>query len=380
MKKLAIIGASYLQLPLILKAKEMGLETHVFAWAKQDVGQDAADFFYPISIVDKELVLQRCQEIGIDGICSIGSDLAVVTVNFVADKMGLAGNSLESTELTTNKHNMRLAFEQNGDPSPKSVLVRSLDDVDDTIEYPVIIKPLDRSGSRGIYKVDNKEKLGFAIEQAKEQGFIKEALIEEYVDGSEYSIECISYMGEHHLLAVTLKYTTGAPHFIETGHLEPAPISDEIEGKIRHIVFHALDSLKITNGASHSEVKIGNNGKITIIEIGARMGGDLIGSSLVRYSTGIDFLKAVIDISMGKKPQLDRIEESDAAGIHFICSEDDMVVYKKLRHEHPEYIVEEDIPSVLKGEISDSSTRLGYFVMKASSVDQLLEYMPGIED
>ena len=92
MKKLAIIGASYLQLPLILKAKDLGLETHVFAWAAGDVGEEAADHFYPISITEKDLILEECRKIGISGICSIASDLAVLTVNYVAENMGLTGN------------------------------------------------------------------------------------------------------------------------------------------------------------------------------------------------------------------------------------------------------------------------------------------------
>ena len=104
MKKLAIIGASYLQNPLIVKAKEMGLETHVFAWKSGDIGEKTADYFYPISIVEKKKILDKCLEIGIDGICSIASDLASITVNYVAMEMGLVGNSLVCTEKSTNKH------------------------------------------------------------------------------------------------------------------------------------------------------------------------------------------------------------------------------------------------------------------------------------
>ena len=88
-RKIAIIGASYLQLPLLEKAKSMGLETHVFAWKCGDIGETVADHFHPISIVEKEKILEECQKIGISGICSIASDLAVITVNYVAEKMGL---------------------------------------------------------------------------------------------------------------------------------------------------------------------------------------------------------------------------------------------------------------------------------------------------
>lgn len=168
MKKLAIIGASYLQEPLIEKANQMGLETHVFAWAAGDVGEKSADYFYPISIIEKDEILKKCREIGIDGICSIASDLAAITVNYVASEMGLVGNSKECAEISTNKHLMRMAFEKNGDPSPKSILADSIEDLKGiTLEYPVIVKPTDRSGSRGITKLSNAEGLADAIETAK---------------------------------------------------------------------------------------------------------------------------------------------------------------------------------------------------------------------
>ena len=287
MIKLAIIGASYLQEPLIEKAKSMGIETHVFAWAAGDVGEKSADYFYPISIVEKEQILEKCKEIGINGICSIASDLAAITVNYVAHAMELVGNSPECALISTNKHLMREAFEKNGDPSPKSILVSSVRDLSGVqLQYPVIVKPIDRSGSRGITKLLSPNGLLEAIEEAKEQGFEKKALVEEFVTGQEYSVECISYHGEHHFLALTKKYTTGAPHFIETGHLEPAPVSEEVVENVKKIVFHALDSLKIVNGASHSEIKIDQDGNIKLIEIGGRMGGDCIGSDLVQLSTG----------------------------------------------------------------------------------------------
>ena len=169
MKNIAIIGASYLQLPLIEKAKEMGFTTHVFAWAADDVGEKEADFFYPISIIEKEQILEKCKEIGICGICSIASDLAVMTVNYVAAMLGLVGNSMESVYKSTNKHSMRLAFEMNKDASPKSCLVDSPTNLSELqLDYPVIVKPTDRSGSRGICKINDPEELSEAEKKGGE--------------------------------------------------------------------------------------------------------------------------------------------------------------------------------------------------------------------
>lgn len=377
MKKLAIIGASYLQQPLIEKAKEMGLETHVFAWQCGDIGEKTADYFYPISITEKEQILFKCKEIGIDGICTIASDLATVAVNYVANAMGLVGNSEECVELSTNKHNMRRAFEKNGDPSPKSVLVGSVTELEELeLSYPIIVKPIDRSGSRGITKLQSVEGLEEAIENAKEQGFEKKALVEEFAEGQEYSVEFISYKGEHYFLALTKKYTTGAPRFIETAHIEPAPISDVKLQEVKCVVAHALDSLKIENGASHSELKIDDKGKIKLIEIGARMGGDFIGSHLVNISTGIDFVENVIRIALGEKPSLKAKSKPLNAAVRFVFSQEDINVFKKVKEEHPECIVMSDIEEIEDREVVDSSTRFGMYLLQSDDIVELEKYMP----
>lgn len=365
MKKIAIIGASYLQVPLIKKAKDMGLETHVFAWQVGDEGEFIADYFYPISIIEKEEILQKCREIGIDGIVSIASDLATVTVNYVANELGLIGNSPECTYVSTNKRAMRERFEACGDPSPKSICISTYDDLDESaksLSYPLIVKPVDRSGSRGVTLVNDAENLKRAIDFAWEQGFEKAAVVEEYVTGEEFSVECISWKGRHRFLTVTKKYTTGAPSFIETGHMEPANISAETREKIEKVVFHALSSLGVTYGASHSEIKIREDGEIRIIEIGARMGGDNIGSSLVELTTRVDFVKAVIETAMGVEPCFE-VENIGIASIKYIFTAEDIIEFRNIMNKTPEKIVEYSIDEDVSGTITDSSNRHGYYIM-----------------
>lgn len=369
MKKLAIIGANDFQRQLILKAKEMGLETHVFAWEDGAVGKADADFFYPISIVEKEQVLEKCKEIGIDGICSIASDLAVLTVDYVAEKMGLNANSIECSEIATNKYMMRNAFRMRGDPIPKFIEVTEHDDYDiSDFSFPLIVKPTDRSGSRGITKVLSQEELSGAIKAACKESFEHKAMIEEFAEGDEYSIECISYHGEHTLLAITKKFTIGAPHFIETGHNEPTELSDILKDKIRKIVYHALGSLEITEGASHSEIKIDSKENIKIIEIGSRMGGDCIGSDLVRISTGYDFTKMVIDVALGNKPSFNKVVEPRKAAVRFIFKMEDINDCEKMLvngWQLERKFIEHDFDG---HEITDSSNRYGYYIMKGDAL------------
>ncbi|WP_026520195.1 ATP-grasp domain-containing protein [Butyrivibrio sp. FCS006] len=366
-RNLAIIGASYLQLPLIKKAKELGYTTHVFAWAAGDVGEYEADFFHPISITECSKITEKCREIGICGICSIATDLGNIAVNHVANELGLPGNSIACTMKSTNKYLMRQAFDQNGDPSPKCILVDEYSNLSElSLVYPVIVKPTDRSGSRGIFKLASREGLEKAVQAAFKESFEKKALIEEYVEGQEYSVEGISYHGIHHILAVTLKYTTGAPHFIETGHMEPAPISREVYARVVNVITHALDTLEIKNSASHSEIKIDESGTIKIIEIGSRMGGDCIGSDLVEYSTGVDYLKAVIDVACGNEPDLSIHGDLCEPEVRFILNKSDLNEFIRIKTEQPDRILRivDDKHLDLLGKTTDSSNRAGCYIIK----------------
>lgn len=348
-KKLAIIGASYLQLPLVLRAKEMGIETHCFAWADGAVCKDVADAFYPIDVKEKEQILDVCQHIGIDGITTIATDLPVLTINYVASRMGLISNPDEYSATTTNKYLMRQCFMENGVPSPKFTMV---DDENKCqikgFHFPLIVKPTDRSGSRGVEKVLDSVQLEEAVLRAQKESFEHKAIVEEFVSGREISVESISYKGNHHILQITDKVTTGAPYFVELEHHQPSTLPDDIKVKIKTIVMHALDALRIQYGASHSELKITEEGDIRVIEIGARMGGDFIGSDLVKLSTGYDFLKGVIEVALGtfEEPVLTVHKYS---GVYFLCKETERI--KPIIQNWKDY------PEIVEAEITDPELR-----------------------
>lgn len=379
MKKIVIIGANSFQNPLILKAKEMGYETHVFAWKDGSIGERTADYFYPVSIVEKDQILEKCREIRPDAVATIASDLANITVQYVASRLGLPCNSDESILISTNKYAMRKAFMDSGVATPGFVKTALGDDYAGlmrNLSYPVIVKPTDRSGSRGITKVNRFEEIPAAVEAAVEDSFEKYAIIEEYIDGEEYSCECISYRGKHHILAVTKKYTTGYPHFIETGHLEPAPLDQKIQEEVFREIPRALDALGIENGASHSEFKITEDGKVRIIEIGSRMGGDCIGSHLVELSTGYDFVKMVIETALGEEPSVKTEQKKRYAGIRFIFNKRDLEIYKDVRKNQRELLCEvSEIEEVGEHEVVDSSTRFGYFIIASDSEQEVKDIL-----
>lgn len=362
--KIAILGASDFQNPIILKAKEIGLETHAFAWECGDIGEKTADVFHPISIADKEKILEVCQKEKISGITTCASDFAVVAQNYVAEKMGLPGNPISSTLCCTNKFVMREKLKSAHIPVPvffKISLEEELPRDIHNISFPAIVKPTDRSGSRAIAKVNNIDELKKAIEEACSISFSHEAIVEEYIEGPEYSCESITWKGTHHTLALTKKYTTGDPHFIETGHIQPSDIPKEIQPKVISQIHQALDALGIKNSASHAEFRLRPDGSVRIIEVGSRMGGDCIGSDLTYLSTGIDFLKATIQVALGEEPDLHPTHPPETAEIRFLMNEKDLNEFQKIKDDKTIIKVSNFNINGLK-EVQDSSTRIGYYI------------------
>ena len=362
--KLAIMGASDFQNPIILKAKEMGLETHAFAWECGDIGEKTADVFHPVSIADKEKILEICQKEQISGITTCGSDFAVVAINYVAEKMGLPGNPTSTTLQCTNKFAMREALKRGGVPVPRFLKVSKDDCCEKELsemKFPLIVKPTDRSGSRAIQKVTNAEDLKTAIKNAVEVSFKKEAIVEEYIDGPEYSCESVTKDGVHQTIAITKKYTSGAPYFIEIGHMQPSDIKKELYPSVVAQIHKALTALGIRNSASHAEFRLQPDGTVQFMEIGARMGGGCIGSDLTMLSTGIDFLRATIQVAIGEEPDLTPAHPEQIAKIKFFLTPEDIKNFENIKGSlnlvratifKPETV--EFVPGV--------PTRIGYYI------------------
>ncbi|MCU6747771.1 MULTISPECIES: ATP-grasp domain-containing protein [Lachnospiraceae] len=379
-QKIVIIGANSFQNRLILRAKELGYETHVFAWKCGDIGERTADYYYPLDITKKEEILEVCREIRPAAVLSIASDLAVLTVNYVARNLNLPANPEICDLIATNKYEMRKALQEGGLSTPKFAKVKADENkLPEELKYPVIVKPTDRSGSRGITKVSQREGIEKALISATRESFEKAAIVEEFLEGKEYSCECISFEGKHQFLAFTEKFTTGAPHYIEIGHIQPADIPENMQEKIKQIVFAALEALKIQNGATHTEFKIDKQGVVRIIEIGARMGGDCIGSDLVQLSTGQDYMKMVIDVAQGNVPVFQKKTYKKYAAIRFIMQQSDLEIFEKIKERKEFSVVLSEIDKETIGKkVSDSSSRHGYFIVAGENYKELKKALFGV--
>lgn len=364
---LAVIGASYLQLPLVLKAKEMGLRVVCFAWEEGAVCKEVADVFYPISIVDKVAILEVCRSEKVDGVISIASDVAMPTVAYVASKMGLSGNSIATVEKSTNKYLMRLAFRDANVSCPKFVVIEDafkIDEVVKDLDFPLVVKPVDRSGSMGVVRVEDKESLKVAVTQAIDVSFCKKAIVEECIQNMrEVSVEGISWKGNYHLLQVTDKVTTGAPRYVELAHHQPAILSEKMRLKIAHLASMGVAALGIEHGATHTEIMIDEEDNLYVTEIGSRMGGDFIGSDLVFLSTGYDFIKGVIETALGQftPPVLDK---KGCSGVWFYSLHTPKALDYICGKESSSLVVRSELQSQNLTALSRSADRSGYFIYK----------------
>ncbi|MFK7696931.1 ATP-grasp domain-containing protein [Paenibacillus sp. HJGM_3] len=296
MGKLLIIGAGPLQVPLILKAKELGLYTVAVDYNPEAPGAKLADDFYAISTSDQERIVQLADDLSIDGVVT-NSDFPVRVASIVGNNRGLPGISPLTATIATNKLLLREILRENQINQPKFFKVSTLEDVryfNTKLGLPWIIKPVDSSASRGVSLVVSESQIEYAFHRAQQNSKSSICIMEEYVTGEEYSIESFTNNGHTEIIAITQKVTSGPPYFVETGHIIPAPIDDELKRHISNYVKDVIKSIHFTCGPTHTEIKVKSDKEIVLIEIGPRLGGDYITTDLVPFATGYDIVENTI--------------------------------------------------------------------------------------
>ncbi|MDC2648960.1 ATP-grasp domain-containing protein [Bacteroides ovatus] len=328
MKRLLVIAAGILQVPVIKKAREMGYYVIAADGDPEACGLKYADKAVVVNITSEEDMLRVAREEKVDGVIHPCSEVSMNVMGRINDEFGLSGISRETAIRATNKHLMREAFEKGNAPSPKSILTESAEDAwnhlqNDFEGTDAILKPSRNSGSRGIAKVcRDMDKADFikAYEIALEESRDKSVLIEQFIEGPEFSIEIIVWNGNVNVLTVTDKKTTEAPHFVELGHNQPSCHSAEEVETLKAAAIAGVKALGVNNCACHAEAKL-QGGKAYLMEIGARLGGDFISTELTHLSTGIDMVAAAVNCALGIEPCLEPTEEKHGACIRYFCPE-----------------------------------------------------------
>lgn len=319
MKRVLIIGASILQLPGIKKAKELGYYVGVIDYNPKAIGIPYADEFFEVSTIDIDKVAETANAFHADGIMTLATDMPMRSVAKAAEVCGRPGISMDTAIKATDKGEMIKAFEGHDVEHPWYYIALDKDTferVKEKITYPCIMKPTDNAGSRGVVLAHNLEELeeeySYTVGESRKGGVI----IEEYMEGPEVSVEVMVVNGEPHVLQVTDKITTGAPHFVEMGHTQPSRLGSDNVAKISDLAMRAVKAVGINCGPAHVEIMLTKNGP-KMVELGARMGGDCITTHLVPLSTGIDMVRNTLEIACGIETDIEPKFEKGSAIRYF---------------------------------------------------------------
>ena len=303
MKKVLIIGAGFLQSFVIRRAKELGYETYAVDGDTNAVGFCHADKHEVIDIVDEEACLAYARKENIDGVLTAATDYGVLTAAYIAKKMHLPGLDYEVAKLVKNKYKVRKClFEAKVDDTEQAYEVDESTDISalcEKLSFPVMVKPCDGSGSRGASRVDRKEDFAGACRYAVEGSITKRAEVETFIVGEEYGVESFVENGHVHILAVMKKTMTKPPYYAELGHAYPCGLPAAAEEKIKGCVKKALSALGVNFGSVNMDLLVTAKGNVHIVDIGARMGGNLIGSHIVPLAAGVDYMGNMIKAAVG---------------------------------------------------------------------------------
>ncbi len=316
-KAVLVFGVGPLQESIIGRAKKMGLYTVGIDPAKDAVCRKAVDAFEVVGGQDYEGTCSVVERYGIDAIVTAATDKPLVMMARIAEKYGFPFFSVETAQWSTDKFQMKQRFMEGGVPCAKGRLVRMADETSDMV-YPVIVKPRDNSGSRGVKLCRNREELEASMIEAFEVSKLDTVLVEEFIEGQEYSIEGLHYDGKAEVIQFTEKKTTEFPYNVELGHKQPANLTEEQKDAIRGIVAKIGKTMKFENCPSHTELKINNRG-IFVIETSPRLGGDYITSTLVPLSTGINMEDQLLHIALSEQVDTKTGRMNQAAAVEFFC-------------------------------------------------------------
>lgn len=303
MKKLAIIGGGVMASYLGEACHRLGYEGHYFSMIDGKVDDSKVDVFHEINIFEKEKITEICRELGVDGVVAT-TELSVPITAYVAEQLGLLGVPYKVAQVITDKYRNRECIRGLSELlSPKYVEATCLEDiVNSDVPYPMILKPINLGGKRGIMVVKDERELSKAFEYAANsfrKGTTPVIIAEQFLDGGmECSVESITFKGKHTIVQITQKDSSGAPHCVELGHHQPASLSKDMWDKVVRGVSSGLTAIGITNGPCHTEIKI-INGEVYLIEFNARPGGDHIWHPMVKLSTGFDIIEAVAQAATG---------------------------------------------------------------------------------
>ena len=302
MKKLMIMGAGIYQVPLIKRAKEMGIYTIAVSIPGNYPGFALADQVCYENTVDYEKILEVARREQVDGIVTAGTDVAVITIGKVCDELGLSGLSFEAAKIASNKILMKQKYEEYGVRTARFREVTFEDDMDEKtagLNFPLIFKAIDSSGSRGIIRVNAREEFESARDIVRASTRNSSYIIEEFVEGEEFGAQAFVYNGEVKFILPHGDYVFHGDTGVPIGHFAPYDLGEEVIGDMKVQLENAVRAMGLNNCAINADFIL-KDGKTYVLELGGRSGATCL-AELVSIYYGYDYYEKLILVALGEE-------------------------------------------------------------------------------
>lgn len=318
-KKLMILGAGKNEVSAVVRAKERGIETIVVDMNPRAPALELADkAFIPKTTDTKEYVDFAIRE-KIDGVMTVSAEALVRKISAIANAMGLPGISEEMAFIVTDKSAMRRVLHEKGIPSPRFISASTLDEAEKSIaqlSMPLVIKPVDQAGSRGVFKITEKSELRHYFQISKNISKSGKVIVEEYIEGIHSTIDSITVKGKTHILGISDKINILTPNIIIMDVAFPPAYSADMMRRVGKLVCDMFEKIGFSYGHSHTEVVVTADGPV-VIEFAARSGGGLLPSDILPHLCGFDVIDKLISLALGEDLGIDKVTLSNGADLRF---------------------------------------------------------------
>lgn len=383
MKKLMLLGGIRYLLPVIKAAHEQGYYVITADYIPDNIAHKYSDEYVNVSIIDKEAVLKVAREKQIDGIMSFGVDPGVVSASYVQNQMGLPSfGPFESVEILQNKDKFRAFLTEHGFNVPKA---KGYDRAEGAMadaaiwDYPIIVKPTDAAGSKGVTRVDNPDQLQAAVDYAFDKSISGHIIIEDFIEKAGCSSDTDSMSVDGKLVFTSFcaqRFDLNASNpYTPAAYSWPSTFTAEQEAYLTSEIQRLITLLGLKTVVYNIETRIGTNGKPYIMELTPRGGGNRL-CEMLRYATGVDMITAITRYIVGDS--VPTIEQKPYNGhwaeIILHADQSGTFDYLEISKDLPAEVVEENL-WVKQGDTVKSfegaNDAIGTLVLKFQSAEEL---------
>lgn len=391
-KRILLLGGSRYLLPVIEAAKKLGIYTITCDYLPDNIAHKYSDEYCNVSIIDKEAVLQVAKDLEVDGVLSFACDPGVTTAAYVTEQLGLpSAGPYESVCILQNKGKFRQFLSDNGFTVPVAKGYNKIEDAKkdiDIFNWPVIVKPTDSAGSKGVTRVDNPDDLEESIKYALSFSHCDEFIIEDFIEKKGHSSDSDGFTVDGELKFVSFsgqRFDVNAENpYTPSAYSWPSTISEENQKELTSEIARLLKLLKMGTSIYNIEVRESTAGKAYIMEISPRGGGNRL-SEMLRYATGVDLITNCVRYAVGLPTEGVEQKPYDGCWAEVILHSDKAGVYDRLwiNDEIKENVIEEDLwigEGAKVGGFSAANEAIGTLVLKFPTPEQLEQVMDNLNN